>query len=622
MKKIQINTEKRNLWIPIMIFLLATLPRVIFCLFMIPVGVLSDETATISGAAYLAGYDWSQVIQHAGYYGTGFTALMAPLFMATDDPVIIYRGIGMVCAVLQGASSLIAYRIFTKYFSIEKILFVAVAAVASSYLVTDCSIIIFNEHPLVLCSWIIAWLLLYLQKNLDNKKKKIRGTLFLFLVLGYSLTLHTRAIAFWLAAGIAVLFYAWLYRRCLISIPASVISGGVFAAAGTWYVQCIQGKLWIVDSASGMRNAEIYLSGGPLQLLDPQNWQAWANIVIGQIHTVGVFTGGIFILFFVIFTHLLWKALLRRKELLGQDLFAVERGTFPVIVFCMAGIAMTMLGQSFSWLTGSREVIAAGFENDLYATKAYGYLRYFGPFCGPLFCICCVWLYKRREQILKYFRPALAALLVCEAYWMICIVPYIYHCGQIGVFNFYFPFSLWTLDKETRLLALLPASVILFISFILCWVMVKKKHQWVSVLFVCGIFVEVYFFIGIAWDREFMKDNWEIADESYGLIKSLEEKIDIPDTIYVQDARDWMTDQFTYYEYQFLLNRYTIIPEVPEDTVEEAVFFTNMVYTDNNYHEWTSKGYAYLVLDEDELLLVKGEKLQSEFREAGVALKE
>ena len=212
--------------------------------------------------------------------------------------------------------------------------------------------------------------------------------------------------------------------------------------------------------------------------------------------------------------------------------------------------------------------------------------------------------------------------MVCEAYWMICIVPYIYHCGQIGVFNFYFPFSLWTLDKETRLLALLPASVILFLSFILCWIMMKKKHQWGAVLFVCGIFVEVYFFIGIAWDREFMKDNWEIADESYGLIKSLEEKIDIPDTIYVQDARDWMTDQFTYYEYQFLLNRYTIIPEVPEDTVEEAVFFTNMVYTDNNYHEWTSKGYAYLVLDEDELLLVKGEKLQSEFREAGVALKE
>src|SRR5699024_5766228 len=126
MKILQTNTEKRNLWIPIMIFLLATLPRVIFCLVMIPVGVLSDETATISGGAYLAGYDWSQVIQHAGYYGTGFTALMAPLFMVTDDPVIIYRGIGMACAVLQGASSLIVYRIFTKYFSIEKILFVAV----------------------------------------------------------------------------------------------------------------------------------------------------------------------------------------------------------------------------------------------------------------------------------------------------------------------------------------------------------------------------------------------------------------------------------------------------------------------------------------------------------------
>src|SRR5699024_1498297 len=99
--------------------------------------------------------------------------------------------------------------------------------VASSYLVTDCSIIIFNEHPLMLCSWIIAWLLLYLQKNLDNNKKKIRATLLLILVLGYSLTLHTRAIAFWLAVGIAVLFYAWIYRRFLISIPAAVISGGV-----------------------------------------------------------------------------------------------------------------------------------------------------------------------------------------------------------------------------------------------------------------------------------------------------------------------------------------------------------------------------------------------------------
>ena len=47
-----------------------------------------------------------------------------------------------------------------------------------------------------------------------------------------------------------------------------------------------------------------------------------------------------------------------------------------------------------------------------------------------------------------------------------------------------------------------------------------------------------------------------------------------------------------------------------------------MLYTEDEYRKWKELGYAYCLVDEDELLLVKGQKLQEAFRTAGINLQE
>ena len=83
------------------LFLVAWIPRVILCMQTVPVRTLSDELATISGAAYFAGLDWSAVISNAGYYGSGFSALFAPLFLLTDNPFVIYKGMLIGASVVK-----------------------------------------------------------------------------------------------------------------------------------------------------------------------------------------------------------------------------------------------------------------------------------------------------------------------------------------------------------------------------------------------------------------------------------------------------------------------------------------------------------------------------------------
>lgn len=610
-----------------MIILLASfVPRAVLCFFAEPVAAVSDEVATIAGGAYWAGLDWSAVVSHAGYYGTGMTALTSVFFKITDDPRIIYILITLFCTLLQSITSIIAYDILKNIFKIQNNIFNCAAAIVSSYCVMTTSTIVFNEHGLILISWLIAWLLLKLNECVqsNSKKKKAVYTVILMLILAYGLTLHTRTILLWIALGITVTFYGWTYRKLLVSAPALIITGTVGYVTAKFYVHYMQEALWLVNSGgasaeAGLRNAEVTgILPSIRLLLSPQSWQAWFNIIFGQLHTIAVFTGGVFIAFIVVFLHFIWRKLCKKN--LDDDKEKIERKMMPVVVFFAVCIAATIAGQSLTWLQGSVDVIKSGFDNDLYSTKAYGYLRYFGPYCGPIFLMGVVYLFYWKKKIFNYKIPIIISLIFLEFYWLVCIVPYIYRTTQVGALEFYFPYSMQGLTDPIGLRTILPASAVLLISVILMIVWIKKEKI-IKILIWTGIlFIYTYFYIGITWNLEFVEQNKVLAQNSYELVKKVEDEIELPYEIYVDDS--WKkADHNNYYMYQILLNRYKIIPEIPKDSLEEAVLFTNDTYTEDNYEKWKSKGYKYYRVGEYELLLVKGTKLQQQFEKAGVDLK-
>ena len=167
----------------ILAFLCALIPRLILNCFALPLRTQSDELATLAGGAFLGGKDWSGIVSQAGYYGFGFTALFAPLFRLSDDPVLIYRLILVVESVMQASIALMAFYLMKRYFKIEHKWFLTVASVACSYMVVTRTMIVYNEHALIFCSWLICVLLFRLLEHQNDSKKKAIDTVLLMALL-------------------------------------------------------------------------------------------------------------------------------------------------------------------------------------------------------------------------------------------------------------------------------------------------------------------------------------------------------------------------------------------------------------------------------------------------------
>lgn len=619
MKKFYIRNQTDKF--KLITFLFAFLPKAILCFFVYPVCVFSDEVATIAGGAFFAGLDWSEVISHAGYYGSGMTAWMAPLFRMTDNPVIIYRGILIFCTLLQAITAVVAYSLLTEMFKVDSPKWASVIGVICSYLVFSRTTVVFNEHGLLLVTWGIAWILARLHGTVCSRKKKEKAlyTALLMLVCSYAMTLHMRASTYWIALAVTVLLYAWIYKRCLVSVPTVLAVGGMGYVLSGCFVDFIKSKIWLLEAGEAIRNGQVSLGGGWRALLNPHNWKAWLNIIVGQVHTLSVVTGGLCILFLIVFACVLWERLVKRgKYVLGEE-NRTEEYAVLLILFFGAAAAMTILAQSLSWLGGSMEAVDIGYGNNVYGTKAYGYLRYFGVYCGPLFLVGLVYLYQKREWILKYFNAAFVVLILVEIYWQRFIVPYIVPSEQIGAAEYYCPFSLNDLSEGITWESVFPASVILFVLFIAAWISLKHNKTWIPIVLSGAVLVHVYFFIGIVLERNWANEYYDIYGNVYEIIKGAEKEGELPRMIYAENAWE-ITNHEYFYEYQMLLNRYQIIPDRPPEDCEEAIAFTNGVYEEEGYREWTKAGYEYAVVNEYIVMFVKGEELQKAFEASGVML--
>lgn len=613
------NTNKKQDWINcIIVFWLVAIPKIICCFVTHPLSIPSDEIATMSAGAYAAGLDWSAVISHAGYYGGGMSIFTAPIYWLTDNPVIIYRAVGIFCAILQSIPASIAYYVVRKYYKVKE-LSAMLISIACGFFVMAEAHVIFNENPLILVSWIVMLLLYKLHESDDHSRKKCVYTCLLMLTISYAMTLHERSLTYWLALVVVIIFYRLTCSRWLVSFPAMFITG-IFGWGGSKLaVKFIQSVLWNAENGAGLRNGSVNLGGGLDALFAMEDIRAWLSIVLGQIHTIGVFTCGFAILLICVFIAIICQFLFSKKLRTCLQSDRIVSISLPVIVFFLSAAAMTIAGQSLSWLGGSIAVYENGYQSQLYGVKAYGYLRYFGIYCGPLLMIGMSWVAKRKELIQKYFKWALGIMVLVEVYWITCIVPYIHYCSEWGVFSYYYPFTWYSPTEPARYMAFMPASMIMFVVFGLSIWFIKNGRKNLCFILVMLSFANAYAYHTFTTDIINADISLAWADDGYRTVKEAEEVAELPKTIYVEDLWN-KTDHFNFYMYQFLLNRYQIIPERPSAEVEEAILFSNGGRYDWYYESLFDEGYKCAEIGDYELLFVKGEELQNVFEKAGIEL--
>ena len=96
--------------------------------------------------------------------------------------------------------------------------------------------------------------------------------------------------------------------------------------------------------------------------------------------------------------------------------------------------------------------------------------------------------------------------------------------------------------------------------------------------------------------------NYNACNETYEFVKALEKEIDLPKNIHVYDGRD-IENQHTFYEYQFLLNHYTIVPGMPKEAPDEVILISNTMLK-------MPISYIEIELDSNAYVYIKGVDLQ------------
>lgn len=593
----------------IITFLIVLAIKIFFCIFALPIRTLSDELATLSGAAYLAGYDWSALVSNAGYYGLGFTSFLFPFFKLFDDPILIYRGILCVCAIVQSLSVFIVFYVSIHFFHIQNRLLISLIAIASSFFVVTRATIAYNEHILILISWICMLLLLKLIEYNSNIKKKRTYTFVLLICLSYALTIHTRSLILWFALIATIIFYAWTNKKLLVSPFVCIVTGVVGIALSRLFVSFMQKTIWISDSGEQLRNASVPIPEISNGLFSVDKWHAWIDIIIGQINTINIFSGGIVLLFIIIFFRFLWNKILRkdkRKENLAESKMDIMGS---VLIFFIMCIAMTIFAQSITWLPEAAQAVNEGIFNNNYGTKAFTYIRYIGPYCGPLFMTGCLWIIQytqRQNDILIYFKISLAIFCAVSVFWIMCVVPYFHQTTSTNIIEVYIPFS-WTSVEVDRvsLMIILPATVVIGVLNIIYGVLLKKAKWQILFLILCVLYIYEYAYNAINWDLPTQKQNYyEIGYDVNNYIREKAVDHKFPDKIYVQDVRQ-ITDHQIYYEIQFMLYDYKIIPLLDESDIpaeENIVIITNQ---NNDFSAWIENGYICTHLNDKITILEK-----------------
>lgn len=599
----------------LLLFLAALVPRVILIFTVTsPLRTPMDELSTMSIAAHLAGFEWTPAVEYGNhYYGGGMTILMTPLFRMIKDPVLLYRACLVLCAVLQSLVAPIACHILSRYLGVKKKAYLYLASMAAGFLMVNRALVIYNEHMLVLVSWLTALVMCRLvcesQKEKPDYRVSAAYSVLLMLILSYSLTLHTRAKTLWIALVILVILYFLMYKKWLVAKLPALLSG----AAGYWlagrFIYWSKTTLWLWQEGDNLKNTSVKLNLSRELLSSPVSWQGWFATIVGQVHTSVIFTGGFAAIAITLLVIYLWKngttIFVKKKRPVTEnpEQLSVKPYILVLGAFFMMCIGATILAQSVTWMFRVQEALLnSPYGTNSYGYKAFTYFRYYGAYMGPFFLAGMAYVYHYKENLKRYLPAILTVFGVLQVLFLCVVLPHITKNRVAS--EVYWPFGFHrSFDVQMRCLVYLGGVLASSVSFLVMFFALKKGKRTVPVLLLLLLVVYQYAYNGVYYDGSFCERHHEKAEAGYELISGMEEAgYELPEELYVVGYRASLS-QKPVYTYQFLLNRHTIIPELPGDEIGEGI----VLCPKQEYKKLLKKGYRCMELSEDECIYAKGE---------------
>lgn len=575
----------------ILALLFSFFPKLVLASRAIPMYAPSDESWMLGLNAKFLGYNWSQVMENSSYYGVGFSFIFIPLMKLIKDSFLLYHIMLVSYILVNCGIVLCVYSILNKFINQDDGILNSILALAASYSVSLPIVYIYNEHILALLVYILIFILL---KLYYFPRRRIFWTIWLVLILGYSLTIHTRAIIFWIAVILTVCVYFFFSKRWLVNMPVFCGIGLVSWIIGRRVVNWSLDYAWMVENGQQVHNSTVSFSGFEL-LFNLDAWKYFIDIILGQINA-GIIFSGSFLVIAVIFTVIIIKKYIK---------YGSEEIYFLLAFFLGIQIIAAIGMQAVMWLKNVMIAVQGGewWSSHL---RAFSYIRYYWLYAAPLIIISIAYLFRTKRFMFQISYIYLFLTIFLQELWIKIIVPYIEKNVMVlrgNSANVMLAYSLKKLPSDSAdYTYFIPAFLaILCIAIIVYWSLRKEKRILICVIFMLTSIYQYFYRGSVSIDVE---KNWYLSvDKEYDAVNEIINLMaDIPN-IYMKNV-----DIYSYYEACFLLRENTII--LLENMPEEDEY---VVFSHERDIELARKSREFK-LDNNEFMYIKGyEELSEKF---------
>lgn len=574
--------------------------RLLFISQVHTMSITGDEIFSFWPAAKMAGYDWQGVMNTYRYYGFGYSLLLYPFFLIFKDPIVLYRAMVILMMICQSLVAPISYHLLKRYFNIKNIWVLFFGSIACAFMVSVRAVYTYPEFVYDLMVWLSVWILLKLLHT-ENPWKKAAFTLLLLMCIGYAYSVHARGITLIAGLVFAILFFAWIYRKCPVSIPVLVVAAAAGIIGVRWGMNYLLSHLgYQSGTAVGNTVAVGGLSGIIQSFKEPETWTGFINIIIGQLNEAIANSAGLAIFVVMGLLVVMWKGLLRKKEVLDKQ----YQPYMLIASFCLMCVVITIGGMALQGASGVAWVMKNGGDKDVF--RKITYFRYYAAYIGPLLMIGIAYFTQKRELLNSWKNKALLIYALFQGYWIFCIVPLIYDYS--GCVWSYAPYSLTRgFYDPTRVRTYLIGSFVIAVLFILfSFLILKKELKWILPVF-CGILIYNYAFNAIFHEGARAKANWTETENGIAFIDRLKDQKEISE-IDILPYYLSVGGQGTQFTYQFSE------PEIKFNEIEENEEIKSKVAIgpdqDSLKTKLNSNDYKLYKFGESEVIGLKTKELQ------------
>lgn len=339
-----------------------------------PLHTTTDELGAIVGAASLAGYDWSGVIDRSGYYGFGYYSLFAPLFKMHLSPIVIYRIILIVTRVLRGSIiSGIVYYVGNRYYKFTsklELILLSIICIFPLHPLNSANII--NDVILDVFFWIILLSLCKIVEHVEKAGKCIKWVFIYIAITFWSAFLHTRALVMIIASGLVLLGILLYKRKFQLLLSILVVPMAGFSKV---LINNYQKDIW-EKSGEGLRNASVSVATH-FSLGNLETWEIWLDILIGHLSVQSLLTGGLFLLAIVATLKYFYRIIVQKQ---AEGNVYINIVLAASILSMGAALAAFMVSNWFTDMYNTWDTVEMG---KAYCYKALCYVRYWNIFAMP-----------------------------------------------------------------------------------------------------------------------------------------------------------------------------------------------------------------------------------------------